>query len=203
MILDWLLDEVPQDILQYLEVYTFGCLANHFNNPYRSHETAANEGTLAVQPQKDLSVSYIEHYANAFDFAARWGVLHFTGTQAERDRGFENRFMGRVFVNAVPGHQLNQHYLGALFPLDSTRRFAREPVAGDFMGMDARVEESEGDKGASTKASVRLVAKMALDGRNGLANDETHSDDILRVPKMWECSRLWQYRNGATPTPPS
>lgn len=35
MILDWLLQELPQDLLCKLEVYTFGNAANHFNNPYR------------------------------------------------------------------------------------------------------------------------------------------------------------------------
>ncbi|KAF2963722.1 hypothetical protein GQX73_g9855 [Xylaria multiplex] len=35
LVLDWLLQELPQDLLAKLEVYTFGCAANHFNNPYR------------------------------------------------------------------------------------------------------------------------------------------------------------------------
>ncbi|KAK0625322.1 hypothetical protein B0T17DRAFT_491922 [Bombardia bombarda] len=35
MVLDWLLQELPQDLLAKLEVYTFGCAANHFNNPHR------------------------------------------------------------------------------------------------------------------------------------------------------------------------
>ncbi|KUJ10903.1 uncharacterized protein LY89DRAFT_626491 [Mollisia scopiformis] len=34
MIIDWLLQEVPQDLLAKLEVYTFGNAANHFNNPH-------------------------------------------------------------------------------------------------------------------------------------------------------------------------
>lgn len=34
MLLDWLLQELPQDVLSKLEVYTFGNAANHFNNPY-------------------------------------------------------------------------------------------------------------------------------------------------------------------------
>ena len=34
MIIDWLLQEVPQDLLVKLEVYTFGNAANHFNNPH-------------------------------------------------------------------------------------------------------------------------------------------------------------------------
>lgn len=35
LVLDWLLQELPQDLLAKLEVYTFGCAANHFNNPHR------------------------------------------------------------------------------------------------------------------------------------------------------------------------
>ncbi|KAL2072002.1 hypothetical protein VTL71DRAFT_11345 [Oculimacula yallundae] len=34
LIVDWLLQEVPQDLLAKLEVYTFGNAANHFNNPH-------------------------------------------------------------------------------------------------------------------------------------------------------------------------
>lgn len=33
--LDWLLQEMPQDLMSKLEVYTFGNAANHFNNPHR------------------------------------------------------------------------------------------------------------------------------------------------------------------------
>lgn len=35
LIIDWLLQELPQDLLAKLEVYTFGNAANHFNNPHR------------------------------------------------------------------------------------------------------------------------------------------------------------------------
>lgn len=35
LIIDWLLQELPQDLLSKLEVYTFGNAANHFNNPHR------------------------------------------------------------------------------------------------------------------------------------------------------------------------
>ncbi|PHH71387.1 hypothetical protein CDD82_6541 [Ophiocordyceps australis] len=35
LVLDWLLQELPQDLLSKLEIYTFGNAANHFNNPHR------------------------------------------------------------------------------------------------------------------------------------------------------------------------
>lgn len=39
LVLDWLLQEMPQDLLSKLEVYTFGNAANHFNNPHRHAES--------------------------------------------------------------------------------------------------------------------------------------------------------------------
>ncbi|KAI0121684.1 hypothetical protein BJ170DRAFT_588022 [Xylariales sp. AK1849] len=39
LVLDWLLQELPQDLLAKLEIYTFGCAANHFNNPHRHVES--------------------------------------------------------------------------------------------------------------------------------------------------------------------
>lgn len=39
LVLDWLLQELPQDLLAKLEVYTFGNAANHFNNPHRHLDT--------------------------------------------------------------------------------------------------------------------------------------------------------------------
>lgn len=41
MVLDWLLQELPQDVMGNLEVYTFGNAANHFNNPCTSAEALA------------------------------------------------------------------------------------------------------------------------------------------------------------------
>ena len=50
LILDWLLQELPQDLLSKLEVYTFGNAANHFNNPHRhiSSQTLAKQNPLAA-----------------------------------------------------------------------------------------------------------------------------------------------------------
>ncbi|POS70155.1 hypothetical protein DHEL01_v211452 [Diaporthe helianthi] len=50
LVLDWLLQELPQNLLSKLEVYTFGNAANHFNNPYRtvSSQCQAQEKPLAA-----------------------------------------------------------------------------------------------------------------------------------------------------------
>ncbi|KAK6860907.1 hypothetical protein PG995_004543 [Apiospora arundinis] len=41
LVIDWLLQELPQDLLHKLEVYTFGNAANHFNNPHRHAKSQA------------------------------------------------------------------------------------------------------------------------------------------------------------------
>lgn len=50
LVLDWLLQELPQNLLSKLEVYTFGNAANHFNNPYRTvaSQSQAEEKPLAA-----------------------------------------------------------------------------------------------------------------------------------------------------------
>lgn len=63
MILDWLLQEVPQDLLAKLEVYTFGNAANHFNNPhlhYLSQAAATNNPDKPVTTKTITQVHYHE-----------------------------------------------------------------------------------------------------------------------------------------------
>jgi hypothetical protein len=70
LIIDWLLQELPQDLLAKLEVYTFGNAANHFNNPHRhlgsqdralgrdSRPDAPNGGrSLVGQPQHPFAAA--------------------------------------------------------------------------------------------------------------------------------------------------
>lgn len=52
LVVDWILQELPQDLLSKLEVYTFGNAANHFNNPHRhmvSQQLAKQDPTIAVE----------------------------------------------------------------------------------------------------------------------------------------------------------
>ncbi|KAI0118058.1 hypothetical protein F4776DRAFT_656086 [Hypoxylon sp. NC0597] len=46
LVLDWLLQELPQDLLSKLEVYTFGNASNHFNNPHRHVDAQTAERKL-------------------------------------------------------------------------------------------------------------------------------------------------------------
>ncbi|KAK4218328.1 hypothetical protein QBC37DRAFT_412261 [Rhypophila decipiens] len=49
LVIDWLLQELPQNLLAKLEVYTFGNASNHFNNPHRHihSQTTALSNPLA------------------------------------------------------------------------------------------------------------------------------------------------------------
>ena len=53
MIIDWLLQELPQDLLGKLEVYTFGNAANHFNNPHRHIDSQTAALGTSVSGQAD------------------------------------------------------------------------------------------------------------------------------------------------------
>ncbi|KAK7520136.1 hypothetical protein IWZ03DRAFT_412909 [Phyllosticta citriasiana] len=127
LMVDWLLAELPDDILRKVEVYTLGCAANHFNNPHRHLGSDRQEGQPPTANEK--AIRYIEHYANDGDMVAQWGVLYFTRVP--------NRFMGRLFERQGTGHLLNQHYLNYMFPLGPDGRvlenndFMDEPVVFD------------------------------------------------------------------------
>jgi hypothetical protein len=63
MIIDWLLQEVPQDLLAKLEVYTFGNAANHFNNPHQhmlSEHAALSNPDSVYTTQTSTQVHYHE-----------------------------------------------------------------------------------------------------------------------------------------------
>ncbi|KAF8542015.1 hypothetical protein BDD12DRAFT_877312 [Trichophaea hybrida] len=104
--LDMLFADLPSGVFEKLEVYTFGCAANHFNNPLCRLPVQEDKNPRQTRHQ----INYIEHYWNEYDFVARFGTLHFTRNKAS------NRFVGDVFVNkGQGGHLMNQHYLDIMF----------------------------------------------------------------------------------------
>lgn len=214
MIIDWLLNEVPQDLLQCLEVYTFGNAANHFNNPYTtSHASAAAGDNDQMNMKYNRAISHIEHYANSEDFVACWGVLSCI-KHIPKDR-FENRFMGRVFKRPGKGHLLNQHYLDYMFPLKKSGYGVRDSLPGDFMEMDCEMDHGKGqdDKREGTRQS--LFATKG-DRTNDLDVHVLNDSPVQTRINSWEApklqvkiegkkvkvkdlSRLWLYRNGMSP----
>ncbi|KAL6879328.1 hypothetical protein J3F83DRAFT_768581 [Trichoderma novae-zelandiae] len=182
MILDWLLDEIPQDLLQILEVYTFGCLANHFSNPSRSITSAGSSAkqSSAREATDQRAIPHIEHYANAYDFASRWGVLAFTRRKVHGH--MESRFMGKVFVNPRAGHQLNLHYLDSIFPLDPTRRFTREPIDGDFMDMKSCAETDDSTPGFMHSGQTAHGAESNAAPQSTTINDAVPGGQAIDGP---------------------
>ena len=214
LIIDWLLAELPQDVCQKLEVYSFGNAANHFNNPSRggprtgsSPSDVVNQADVVVEEDMDHrmhAIRHIEHYANRGDFVSQFGVLNYTEVS--------QRFMGRVFVSPASGHLLNQHYLHLMFPLEKGKRVCSE--SNDFMEMDVDigVEEARFDgresvlksltsRGKDDKPTIAFVGDAnspinPIKRSWSLIGDATHAPRPLKVKDF---SRLWQYRNGASP----
>ncbi|KAF2270663.1 hypothetical protein CC78DRAFT_611543 [Lojkania enalia] len=198
LILDWLLSELPHDIVHKLEIYTFGCAANHFNNP-RWKGATQTSGSLR---HHDKAVRHIEHYANDGDFVARWGVLSFIR--------IPNRYMGRVFIRSGMGHLLNQHYLNVMFPLGHNKRVLEE---NGFM--DRQVDFSSEGAGDRAREGVFETLFNGGQGGNSAIVEDVNSpvepvslkraESVLtakqsnRKPKVRAFSRLWEYRNGGSP----
>ena len=257
LVLDWLLQELPQDLMSKLEVYTFGNAANHFNNPHRHRSSqtlsrlnplsamstiltessfdspssspidtkvdvniktrnpvrkeSSGVSTRSISAAKDRCIKHVEHYANSTDFVAIWGILHFATNKMESRE--LPRFQGRLFARADGrhgGHQMNQHYLNAMFPLK------QDAETGEYTGADEDNEFMEevikaGEEG-SASASAREAFEISWAGTQGFgsggASDaievhgiskklkEASDDQNIRVKDV---SRLWSYRNGRSP----
>ena len=216
MVLDWLLADVPEETLRKLEIYSFGCAANHFNNPVRSNRDKA--GMLeslwsGKRDEKDERViRHIEHYANSDDFVSVWGVLNFADSKGHKD----NRFVGRLFKRDGSGHQFNQHYLGNMFPLVTPQG----PVDEKSSFMNTLVEVQEETAIRRESATIATLAakapplKIPVNGdhatpltnrENTISTSTIYSDAAQRnaariqMKPVKDLSRLWQYRNGDSP----
>ncbi|KAF2088066.1 hypothetical protein K490DRAFT_73060 [Saccharata proteae CBS 121410] len=202
LIVDWLLAEMPDDLLQKLEIYTFGCAANHFNNPHRSTAAAREAQQQGTYNPKDKAIRYIEHYANDGDFVANWGILNFTHVA--------NRFMGRLFERHGTGHLLNQHYLDYMFPLGPDRRamdtndfmetevdFAKDSLDSDREGLAESLCDSL--LGEDPLAGVAVVNDVNSPVTPVMIASTKSVESLDRVPKVKDFSRLWLYRNGGSP----
>ncbi len=164
LIVDWLLDQCKAVELHKLEIYTFGCAANHFNNPVIYGHTGRG------------AIRYIEHYANTGDFVARWGILNAVHPLEAAKRSWWVRlealaartrrrggapadepaqpvegggttapaveraeYQGKIFELPRKGHMMNQHYLAHLFPLE---RKPRSPASSSSSASSSRSEET-------------------------------------------------------------
>jgi hypothetical protein len=128
--------------------------------------------------------------------------------------------MGKVFVNPRSGHQLNQHYLDTIFPLDKTNSFTRDPQEGDFMDLNAILKEPGQDGMKEESGASHLLFKKPDSGQEetdilnfspvltSRGNTDWERDTsanrggIQSKLKTRDLSRLWQYRNGGRPRLP-
>ncbi|KAJ0163655.1 hypothetical protein CTA2_2630, partial [Colletotrichum tanaceti] len=184
IIVDWLLANYPRETLRKIEIYTFGNAANHFNNP----RAGLGDDTAAT-------LGHVEHYGNAGDFVARWGVVHFKARVADDDLNVDldrrsraadlayilgrdkrqNNFSGLLFEHDVNGHLLNQHYLDRVLPLNET--------------LTGVVEDA---KGRPMRGSFMNLCLLPDDAGQHL---EGEGD------RVYQHSRLWKYVNGRSPQP--
>lgn len=162
-------------------------------DPPSTFTTSRPTGNSPRSSSAVRAIRHVEHYAYTTDFVALWGVLHFaTARPATR---VIPRFLGRLFAYTSPdgrgGHQLVQHYLDGMFPLE------RDPATGRFVGcretenafMESTVEihggGGEGPHGdAGRDAGKDAGAKDGCGGGEGEEKGRQRED----VGRCWEAS---------------
>lgn len=196
-------------------------------NPY--HVVPVVETPMSTCPpaRPARAIRHIEHYAHTTDFVALWGVIHFATTPLASNK--IPRFLGRLFAYENPhgrgGHQLVQHYLDGMFPLE------RDPSTGKFVGakekgnafMESYVSACGGKRTIKDNKACEREGVMGswLDTLEGGDGDEGGEDEEGEISidygdeaslvrrklglcdqrvQVKELSRLWKYRNGRIPT---
>ncbi|KAJ5578770.1 uncharacterized protein N7459_007734 [Penicillium hispanicum] len=191
LVIDWLLDELPQDLLHQLEVYTFGNAANHFNNPRRTRYVDSDSShTLNCLLPATGSVGNIEHYVNSHDPVAWLGVLTFVN--------LPNLYRGRLFVRPGSGHMLNQHYLDPMFTLGPDKKVLE---SNPFMDteVNTKMEEMDGRRAGIVEKSNEHSEETLLPIENQPHQEASQQHGCHQVLRIKDFSRLWQYRNGGFP----
>lgn len=199
--IDWLLQEVPIGLFSKLEVYTFGSAANHFNNPCLSLPSAGGSISSTWHGTDPRVLGHVEHYANSKDFISRLGVLRSTEKVTGSPPNTEATFAGQIFEYDIEGHLFNAHYMDTIFPLDPIGRAMNE---SSFMESTVQICD----------AGRREEALRSLDGAgvgerfNRETPIKTASSISSKRPlvqsgplKANQLSRLWLYRNAASPPP--
>ncbi|RHZ53247.1 uncharacterized protein CDV56_103957 [Aspergillus thermomutatus] len=199
LVIDWLLDELPRELLHNLEVYTFGNAANHFNNPFKTLSHARRNESEGESPQANSAsiatktIRRIEHYANSKDFVSVWGILNFAS--------IPNRYMGRVFVRPGSGHQFIQHHLDTMFTLGKDMKTLD---TNDFMEMEVEVQLDGSNRPETDRRDTG--DRLDHDEIDFPYDEMTANGSLLqtdaylsRKMKVKDLSRLWLYRNGASP----
>ncbi|KAG4436491.1 hypothetical protein IFR05_008032 [Cadophora sp. M221] len=138
LIIDWLLQEVPQDLLAKLEVYTFGNAANHFNNPHLhllSQHAALMHPTVPATTKTTTSVHYhdpIHPLPNPHAIPLPHGEGVSNGTKSTSGKT----------IRYIEHYAHTSDFVACWGVLHFTKNFALGPSAPRFMG---RVFERAGE----------------------------------------------------------
>lgn len=160
--------DLPVDVLSKLEIYTFGAASTHLSNPLLRLESLKSafsptettqatftraDGTIKSPVKATLAslghriedhervITHVEHYALQNDLSARCGILHSIRNV------LDGRFCGRVFIMSNnqrsaskhgSGFLFEEHYLDALFPLNSHGSVLDEVVSVDISTAEKR-----------------------------------------------------------------
>ncbi|CAI0645188.1 unnamed protein product [Colletotrichum noveboracense] len=174
----------------------------HARTPTLSKESSSLSSSRSSTAALDRAIGHVEHYAHSTDFVAIWGVLHFC-TSLTADHSMP-RFIGRLFVRASErgGHQFCQHYLDGMFPLEKdaeTGQYIGAADTNEFMESEIQVGR-QGDAGQN----AREAFEVSYLGRDFANEVEFHGERLKgrnrkRTVRVKDLSRLWLYRNGASP----
>ncbi|KAH8588240.1 hypothetical protein B0O99DRAFT_525448 [Bisporella sp. PMI_857] len=128
MIIDWLLQEVPQDLLAKLEVYTFGNAANHFNNPHLHllSERAALASPLRVSTTK--TTTHVQ-YHNPIATIGNEGKNPFNVTRSSR----QSTPSGKT-IRYIEHYAHTSDFVARWGVLYFTANLSIEPTAPRYMG---------------------------------------------------------------------
>ncbi|KAJ9664361.1 hypothetical protein H2198_000290 [Neophaeococcomyces mojaviensis] len=196
LVLDWLFATVERSLLERIEVYTFGCAANHFNSPTSECQAVgrnSSKGSRDSLEDERRVIKYIEHYANLGDYVSLFGILHFRPLprhprymKPNQMEKIGNRYVGRLFVRKGSGHQMNRNYLDNYFAMDSDSTAVLED--NDFMSSEVN-QDLVAEYDVVSRMAERDVwecQKQAIRGKKA-------------GTKVKDISRLWCYRNGGSP----
>ncbi|KJR87435.1 uncharacterized protein SPSK_01604 [Sporothrix schenckii 1099-18] len=156
LVLDWLLQELPQDMLAKLEVYTFGNAANHFNNPHRTVDAQNRElaafGSMYAEPETAEATPTSATPATPIAKTTHRTPLLVAESSAVRPAALTGQAIGHIehyahttdfvalwgvlhFVSSVPKTRSMPRFLGRVFARASPRgghQFCQHYLDGMF-----------------------------------------------------------------------
>jgi hypothetical protein len=184
MIIDWLLQEVPQDLLAKLEVYTFGNAANHFNNPHLhllSQHAALAHPTAISSTKTSTQVHYHDPIASIDN-----GSLEPPKPNTLKT-AHQSSLAGKT-IRYIEHYAHTSDFVARWGVLHFTTNFSLEPDAPRYMG---RVFEraGEGHQFNQHYLDSMFPLKKAVKGREGIGGSGfegvAESNDFMDSVVEW------------------